>query len=94
MSEHPDVLDGNAATATDVQLINRGAGGERDAIAGLYARHGARVYTLAHRMLRNSTDAFPKRAPANQLPLTTYNLPARLPPKKHRSATPVISMLA
>jgi len=35
MSEHPDVLDGNAATATDVQLINRGAGGERDAIAGL-----------------------------------------------------------
>jgi len=40
-----------------VRLINRVAGGERDAIAELYDRHGARVYALAHRILGNGADA-------------------------------------
>lgn len=57
MREHPDVPEGNAATAIDERLINRVAGGERDAIAELYDHHGARVYALAHRILGNSTDA-------------------------------------
>jgi len=68
------VLAGNAATAIDVRLINRVAGGERDAIAELYDRHGARVYALAHPILGNSTDAFPERGPANHLPPTTNHL--------------------
>jgi len=51
------VLEGNAATAIDKRLINRVAGGERDAIAELYDRHGARVYALAHRILGNGPDA-------------------------------------
>lgn len=51
------MLRGEAATTIDLHLINRVAGGERDAIAELYDRHAARVYALAHRILGNSTDA-------------------------------------
>jgi len=86
MSEHPDVLQREAATTIDVHLINRVAGGERDAIAELYDRHGARVYALAHPILGNSTDAFPERGPANHLPLTTNHLPT--PPVHRKSIGP------
>ena len=51
------MLQGEAVTTIDVQLITRVAGGEQDAIAELYDRHAARVYALAHRILGNSTDA-------------------------------------
>lgn len=57
MSEHPNVLRREAATTIDVRLIDRVAGGDRDAIAELYDRHGTRVYALAHRILGNSSDA-------------------------------------
>ena len=40
-----------------MQLMNRLAAGDRDAISELYDRHAARVYALAHRILRNGTDA-------------------------------------
>src|SRR6188472_2412811 len=57
MPEHRDVLSSAAAAAIDGQLITRVAGGDLDAIADLYDRHGRRVFALAHRILRNGPDA-------------------------------------
>jgi len=57
MPEQPDVLPAATAATFDMQLMNRVAGGDLDAIAELYDRHGSRVFALAHRILRNSTDA-------------------------------------
>ena len=77
------MLEGNAATAIDVRLINRVAGGERDAIQGLYDRHGARVYALAHRILGNGPDAFPKRCACE--PTTTYHLQPTCTPSTEKA---------
>jgi len=57
MSGQTPVLSAAAAAAIDMQLMNRLAAGDRDAISELYDRHAARVYALAHRILRNGTDA-------------------------------------
>jgi RNA polymerase sigma-70 factor (ECF subfamily) len=55
MPEHPDTLP--ASAALDTQLMKRVAGGDLDAIAELYDRHAGRVFGLANRILRNSSDA-------------------------------------
>jgi RNA polymerase sigma-70 factor, ECF subfamily len=57
MSGQTPVLAAAEAAAIDMQLMNRLAAGDRDAISELYDRHAARVYSLAHRILRNGTDA-------------------------------------
>src|SRR5215212_3199743 len=57
MSGRTPVLSVAAAAAIDMQLMNRLAAGDRDAISELYDRHAAHVYALAHRILRNDTDA-------------------------------------
>lgn len=57
MSGQTPVLPAAAAAAMDMQLMNRLAAGDRDAISELYDRHAAHVYALAHRILRNRTDA-------------------------------------
>jgi RNA polymerase sigma-70 factor (ECF subfamily) len=46
----------NVAEA-DVDLVQRLAAGDRDAVAELYDRHAARVLGLAYRVVRNSSDA-------------------------------------
>ena len=57
MAGHTHVLSAAEAAAFDAQLLNRLAAGDRDAISELYDRHAARVYSLAHHMLRNGSDA-------------------------------------
>jgi RNA polymerase sigma-70 factor (ECF subfamily) len=57
MSAQTPVFPAAAAAAIDMQLMHRLAAGDRDAISELYDTHAARVYTLAHRILRNGTDA-------------------------------------
>jgi RNA polymerase sigma-70 factor (ECF subfamily) len=44
-------------TEVDANLLERLASGDRDAVAGLYDRHASRVFSLAHRILRNGSDA-------------------------------------
>lgn len=43
--------------AEDVEVVQRLAAGDRDAVAELYDRHAARVMGLAVRIVRNSSDA-------------------------------------
>ncbi len=43
--------------AVDVVLMRRIAGGERDALAALYARHGGVAFAFARRMLQDEHDA-------------------------------------
>ena len=57
MPEQTDVLPAAAAAPIDTQLVNRVADGDLEAIAELYDRHAGRVFGLAHRILRNRTDA-------------------------------------
>jgi RNA polymerase sigma-70 factor, ECF subfamily len=57
MSGQTPVLPAAAAAAIDMQLMNRLAAGDRDAISDLYDRHAPRIYALAYRILRNGTDA-------------------------------------
>jgi RNA polymerase sigma-70 factor (ECF subfamily) len=45
------------AARIDAQLMNRLAAGDRDAVSELYDRHAGRVFSLAHRILGNATDA-------------------------------------
>jgi RNA polymerase sigma-70 factor, ECF subfamily len=52
-----DVIAAAEAAGIDVQLMNRLAAGDRDAVSELYDRHAARVFSLAHRILGNGTDA-------------------------------------
>ena len=47
----------NVAAEADVDLVQRLAAGDRDAVAELYDRHAARVLGLAYRIVRNSGDA-------------------------------------
>jgi RNA polymerase sigma-70 factor (ECF subfamily) len=57
MSGQTHSLSAAEAAAIDMPLMNRLAAGDRDAISELYDRHAGRVYALAHRILRNGTDA-------------------------------------
>jgi RNA polymerase sigma-70 factor (ECF subfamily) len=57
MTEDSHVLAALDATGVDANLIERLASGDRDAVAGLYDRHASRVFSLAHRILRNGSDA-------------------------------------
>ena len=41
----------------DAALVGRMAAGDRDAVAALYDRHAVRVLGLAHRILRDRSDA-------------------------------------
>src|SRR4051812_6314081 len=50
-----DILTSGASD--DAALIGRMAAGDRDAIGELYDRHAARMLGLAHRILRNRSDA-------------------------------------
>ena len=47
----------HGAAEADVDLVQRLAAGDRDAVAELYDRHAARVMGLAVRIVRNSSDA-------------------------------------
>ena len=47
----------NVAAEADIDLVQRLAAGDRDAVAELYDRHAARVLGLAFRIVRNSGDA-------------------------------------
>ena len=47
----------NVAAEADIDLVQRLAAGDRDAVAELYDRHAARVLGLAYRIVRNSGDA-------------------------------------
>ena len=57
MTEDSYVLAALDAAGVDANLIERLASGDRDAVAGLYDRHASRVFSLAHRILRNGSDA-------------------------------------
>ena len=46
-----------SAAEADIDVVQRLAAGDRDAVAELYDRHAARVLGLAHRIVRNSSDA-------------------------------------
>jgi|SoiMethySBSTD1v2_1073268.scaffolds.fasta_scaffold05666_8 RNA polymerase sigma-70 factor, ECF subfamily len=46
-----------AAAEADIDVVQRLAAGDRDAVAELYDRHAARVLGLAYRIVRNSSDA-------------------------------------
>jgi RNA polymerase sigma-70 factor (ECF subfamily) len=45
------------ASEADINVVQRLAAGDRDAVAELYDRHAARVMGLALRIVRNSSDA-------------------------------------
>ena len=47
----------HGAAETDIDVVQRLAAGDRDAVAELYDRHAARVMGLAVRIVRNSSDA-------------------------------------
>jgi len=57
MTEDSYVLPALDALGVDANLMERLASGDRDAVAGLYDRHASRVFSLAHRILRNGSDA-------------------------------------
>jgi RNA polymerase sigma-70 factor, ECF subfamily len=46
-----------SAVQADIDVVQRLAAGDRDAVAELYDRHAARVLGLAYRIVRNSSDA-------------------------------------
>ena len=47
----------HGAAEADIDVVQRLASGDRDAVAELYDRHAARVMGLAFRIVRNSSDA-------------------------------------
>ena len=47
----------HGAAEADINVVQRLAAGDRDAVAELYDRHSARVMGLAFRIVRNSSDA-------------------------------------
>jgi len=47
----------HGAAEADINVVQRLAAGDRDAVAELYVRHAARIMGLAIRIVRNSSDA-------------------------------------